>query len=137
MSSLRRGRCITRRPISSQFTGSDMTQATISIPEDYLDRRKIFYLRNQPVEAELASILRPNEDQTRSDTSYPEPTGIKFGTNEIRRDQTYLTLNQLEKVWKDHRRWQDLFCTLNQLKRFDMYPLDVGHLLRPTSAQSN
>ena len=31
-----------------------------------------------------------------------------------------------------------LFCTLNQLnKRFDMYPLDVGHLLRPTSAQSN
>ena len=31
----------------------------------------------------------------------------------------------------DHRSWQDLFCTLNQLKRFDMYPLDVGHLLRP------
>jgi hypothetical protein len=28
------------------------------------------------------------------DTSYPEPTGIKFGTNEIGRDQTYLTLNQ-------------------------------------------
>jgi hypothetical protein len=23
------------------------------------------------------------------------------------------------------------------LKRFGMYPLDVGHLLRPTSAQSN
>ena len=48
---------------------------------------------------ELADVAIP-----RSDTSYPEPTGIKFGTNEIRRDQTYLTLNQESRPKELHLR---------------------------------